>query len=110
MVASLDTLEQQCCLKWKYGWGRRSERQTHLRCNGLPGGETIGEMYRFECEVDAILITGGIAYDKYFVNLIQERTYKMAPFTSTGWRRNAGIGYERIDVIMGELEPKSTLK
>ena len=33
----------------------------------------VGEMYTvLKCEVDAILITGGIAYDKGFVNWIQE--------------------------------------
>lgn len=32
-----------------------------------------------KCEVDAILITGGIAHSKWFVNLITERIYKIAP-------------------------------
>jgi butyrate kinase len=32
-----------------------------------------------KCEVDAILITGGIAHSKWFVNQITERVYKIAP-------------------------------
>jgi butyrate kinase len=32
-----------------------------------------------KCEVDAILITGGIAHSKWFVNQIIERVYKIAP-------------------------------
>jgi len=40
----------------------------------------IGEMYTvLKCECDAILITGGVAYDKMFVSWIQERVYKLAP-------------------------------
>ena len=40
----------------------------------------IGEMFTvLKCECDAILITGGVAYDKMFVNWIQERVYKLAP-------------------------------
>jgi len=32
-----------------------------------------------KCDVDAILITGGIAHSKWFVNQIIERVYKIAP-------------------------------
>lgn len=32
-----------------------------------------------KCEVDAILITGGIAHSRWFVNQITERVYKIAP-------------------------------
>lgn len=32
-----------------------------------------------KCEVDAILITGGIAHSKWFVNQLTERIYKIAP-------------------------------
>lgn len=40
----------------------------------------IGEMYTvLKGDVDNILITGGIAYDKWFVNRIEERVHKLAP-------------------------------
>ncbi|MBU2651757.1 MAG: butyrate kinase [Bacteroidetes bacterium] len=40
----------------------------------------IGEMYTvLKGDVDNILITGGIAYDKWFVEKIRERVHKLAP-------------------------------
>ena len=40
----------------------------------------IGAMFTvLKCDVDAILITGGIANSMWFCNLIQERVYKIAP-------------------------------
>ena len=75
---------------------------------GYQVAKTIGEMYTvLRCEVDAILITGGIAYDKYFVNLIQERTYKMAPIhIYPGEDEMRALAMNGLMVIMGELEPK----
>ena len=70
--------------------------------------KTVGEMYTvLKCEVDAILITGGIAYDKYFVNLIQERVYKMAPIhVYPGEDEMRALAINGLMVITGELEPK----
>jgi butyrate kinase len=70
--------------------------------------KTVGEMYTvLKCEVDAILITGGIAYDKYFVNLIQERVYKMAPVhVYPGEDEMKALAINGLMVITGELEPK----
>ena len=75
---------------------------------GYQVAKTIGEMYTvLKCEVDAILITGGIAYDKYFVNLIQERVYKMAPIhVYPGEDEMRALAMNGLMVIMGELEPK----
>jgi butyrate kinase len=70
--------------------------------------KTIGEMYTvLKCEVDAILITGGIAYDKYFVNLIQERVYKMAPIhIYPGEDEMRALAINGLMVVTGELIPK----
>jgi len=75
---------------------------------GYQVSKTIGEIYTvLKCEVDAILITGGIAYDKYFVNLIQERVYKMAPIhIYPGEDEMRALAMNGLMVIMGELEPK----
>ena len=75
---------------------------------GYQVAKTIGEMYTvLKCEVDAILITGGIAYDKYFVNFIQERVYKMAPVhVYPGEDEMRALAMNGLMVIKGELEPK----
>ena len=75
---------------------------------GYQVAKTIGEMYTvLKCEVDAILITGGIAYDKYFVNFIQERVYKMAPVhVYPGEDEMRALAMNGLMVVMGELEPK----
>ena len=68
----------------------------------------IGEMYTvLKCEVDAILITGGIAYDKSFVNWIQERVYKLAPIhIYPGEDEMRALAINGLMVIHGELEVK----
>ena len=68
----------------------------------------IGEMYTvLKCEVDAILITGGIAYDKGFVNWIQERVYKLAPtHIYPGEDEMKALAINGLMVVRGELEVK----
>ena len=68
----------------------------------------IGEMYTvLKCEVDAILITGGIAYDKGFVNWIQERVYKLAPIhIYPGEDEMKALAINGLMVVRGELEVK----
>jgi butyrate kinase len=68
----------------------------------------IGEMYTvLKCEVDAILITGGIAYDKNFVNGIQERVYKLAPVhVFPGEDEMRALAINGLRVLRGELEVK----
>lgn len=71
----------------------------------------IGEMYTvLRCEVDAILITGGIAYDKGFVSWIQERIYKLAPIhIFPGEDEMKALAINGLMVVRGELEPKEYL-
>lgn len=73
--------------------------------------KTIGEMYTvLKCEVDAILITGGIAYDKYFVNAIQERVYKIAPVhVFPGEDEMRALAMNGLMVVRGEAEAKEYL-
>lgn len=68
----------------------------------------IGEMYTvLKCEVDAILITGGIAYDKGFVSWIQERVYKLAPIhVYPGEDEMKALAINGGMVVRGELEVK----
>ncbi len=65
----------------------------------------VGEMYTvLKCEVDAILITGGIAYDKGFVNWIQERIYKLAPIhVFPGEDEMKALAINGLMVVKGEL-------
>jgi len=69
----------------------------------------IGEMFTvLKCEVDAILITGGIAYDKGFVNWIQERVYKLAPtHIYPGEDEMKALAINGLMVVRGELEVKN---
>jgi butyrate kinase len=68
----------------------------------------IGEMYTvLKCEVDAILITGGIAYDKGFVNWIQERIYKLAPIhIYPGEDEMKALAINGLMVVRGDLVVK----
>jgi butyrate kinase len=68
----------------------------------------VGEMYTvLKCEVDAILITGGIAYDKGFVNWIQERIYKLAPIhVYPGEDEMKALAINGLMVVRGELDVK----
>jgi butyrate kinase len=68
----------------------------------------VGEMYTvLKCEVDAILITGGIAYDKGFVNWIQERIYKLAPtHIYPGEDEMKALAINGLMVVRGELDVK----
>ena len=69
----------------------------------------IGEMYTvLKCDADAILITGGIAYDKGFVNWIQERVYKLAPIhIYPGEDEMKALAINGLMVVRGELEVKN---
>jgi butyrate kinase len=68
----------------------------------------VGEMYAvLKGEVDAILITGGIAYDKKFVASIQEYIYKMAPVhVFPGEDEMRALAMNGLLLIRGELQPK----
>ena len=68
----------------------------------------IGEMHAvLKCEVDAILITGGVAYDKNFVALIHEHVHKLAPIhVFPGEDEMRALAMNGLLVIRGELIPR----
>ena len=58
-------------------------------------------------EVDAILVTGGIANSKWFVNMIIERVYKIAPvYVYPGEDEMRALAMNGLMVLRGETEPK----
>ncbi len=70
--------------------------------------KTIGSMYPvLKGEVDAILITGGVANSKYFVNKIIERVHKIAPIhVYPGEDEMRALAMNGLLVIKGEEEVK----
>lgn len=57
--------------------------------------------------VDGILITGGIAHDKYFVNKIIERVHRIAPIhVYPGEDELKALAFNGLRVINGETEAK----
>ncbi len=68
----------------------------------------IGEMYVvLKCEVDAILITGGIANDNKFVSFIQEYVHKIAPvYVYPGEDEMRALAMNGLLLIKGELQAK----
>ena len=68
----------------------------------------IGAMYAaLKGDVDAILVTGGIANSKIFVNKIIERVYKIAPVhVYPGEDEMAALAQNGLKVLKGTLEPK----
>jgi len=68
----------------------------------------IGEMFTvLKGNVDAILITGGVAYDKLFVSWIQERVYRLAPVhIFPGEDEMRALAMNGLMVLRGEVIPK----
>ncbi len=68
----------------------------------------VGAMYAvLKGEVDAILVTGGVAHSKWFVNQISERVYKMAPVhVYPGEDEMRALAFNGLRVIRGETEAK----
>ncbi|NCA75699.1 MAG: butyrate kinase [Alphaproteobacteria bacterium] len=68
----------------------------------------VGEMFVvLQCEVDAILITGGIAFDKTFVSWIQDRIHKIAPVhVYPGEDEMRALAINALMVLKGELAVK----
>jgi len=66
----------------------------------------IGSMYTvLKCNADAILITGGIAHSKWFVNQIIERVYKIAPVhVYPGEDEMRALALNGLMALNGELE------
>jgi len=69
----------------------------------------IGSMYAvLKGDVDAILITGGVAHSKWFVNQISERVYKMAPVhTYPGEDEMRALANNGLRIIKGEAKAKT---
>jgi butyrate kinase len=68
----------------------------------------VGEMYTvLKCEVDDILITGGIAHDALFVNWIRERIEKIAPIhVYPGEDEMRALAINGLMILKGELKPQ----
>lgn len=68
----------------------------------------VGSMYAvLKGDVDGILITGGVAHSKYFVNKISEHVYKMAPVhVYPGEDEMRALAFNGLRVIKGETEVK----
>ncbi len=70
--------------------------------------KTVGAMTAvLKGDVDGILITGGIAHDKWFVNQIIERVYKFGPvYVYPGEDEMKALAINALRVIKGEIKPK----
>lgn len=70
--------------------------------------KTIGSMYPvLRGQVDAILITGGIAHSKWFVNQIIDRVYRIAPtHVYPGEDEMRALAMNGLMVLTGEIEAK----
>jgi butyrate kinase len=67
----------------------------------------IGAMYTvLRGEVDAIILTGGLAYSNYFTNLISERVFKLAPVhVYPGEDEMKALAMNGLMVLRGEVIP-----
>lgn len=70
--------------------------------------KTIGSMVvTLNGDVDAILLTGGIAHGKWFTNLIIERVFKFAPvYVYPGEDELRALALNGLMVLKGEIEVK----
>jgi butyrate kinase len=68
----------------------------------------IGEMYTvLECNVDYILITGGIAHDQWFIGQIKKRIYKLAPVVVyPGENEMEALAMNGLRIARGETKAK----
>ncbi len=68
----------------------------------------VGSMYTvMHCDVDAILLTGGLAHSKWFTNKIIERVFKIAPVhIYPGEDEMKALAYNGFRVIRGETIAK----
>ena len=68
----------------------------------------IGSMYAVLCgDVDGILITGGVAHSKWFVNEISQRVHKMAPVhIYPGADEMRALAFNGFRVVRGETVAK----
>ena len=68
----------------------------------------VGSMFAvLKGDVDGILITGGVAHSKWFVNQISERVYKMAPVhIYPGEDEMRALAFNGLRIIKGEADAK----
>ena len=68
--------------------------------------KTIGSMVPvLKGDVDAILLTGGVAHSKWITNLIIERVFKFAPvYTYPGEDEMRALAFNGLMVLKGEVE------
>lgn len=68
----------------------------------------VGEMVAvLKGDVDAILLTGGVAHSKWITNLIIERVFKFAPvYIYPGEDEMRALAFNGLMVLKGEIEPK----
>jgi butyrate kinase len=73
--------------------------------------KSIGSMVPvLKGEVDAILLTGGVAHSKWITNLIIQRVYKFAPvYTYPGEDEMRALAFNGLMVLKGEVEVKEYL-
>lgn len=67
----------------------------------------IGAMFTvLKGEVDAIILTGGLAYSNYFTNLISERVFKLAPVhVYPGEDEMKALAMNAMMILKGEITP-----
>lgn len=84
------------------------EAKFYLDAMAYQVSKTIGSMCpALKGNVDGILLTGGIANSKYFVNKIIERVHRIAPVhVYPGEDEMRALAMNGLMVIKGELEPK----
>ena len=57
-------------------------------------------------EVDAIILTGGLAYSNYFTNQISERVFKLAPVhVYPGEDEMKALAMNATMILSGEVQP-----
>jgi butyrate kinase len=83
-----------------------AEARRVLEAMAYQVSKEIGAMYAvLHCEVDAILITGGIANSKWFVNEIMDRVHRLAPvFIYPGEDEMEALAMNGFNVITGACE------
>lgn len=84
------------------------EAKTIFEAMAYQVAKTIGSMCPvLKGKVDAILITGGIAHSKWFVNMIIERVHRIAPIhVYPGEDEMKALAMNGLMVINGEIQEK----
>lgn len=86
----------------------KGENAFYFEAMAYQVSKEIGSLYpALKGDLDAILITGGIARSPLFVNYISERTHKLAPIhVFPGEDEMRALAMNGLMVLKGEVEPK----